>query len=1494
MAEEISVNETLYNRILDNAAMSNMFNNRVQIELGRVLKRHKKKLVSIVKENPKSPEIKREISRFVKEAYALTDGHIADFSSEQLDFHTNNLHKELKLLYDVKRPSKNKILETITGPNIKGDYTLSEQFARLGEQELKRVDLIIRRGIAEGISNAEMSSKVAKTLNITENQANALVRTAITRTQNLAQSEVLIANKAVMKGYQFTAILDSRTSEICSETDGKIFDIENTQWLPPLHWRCRSTIIPITKSFNELLATQDNRLRKKVLQKSSVTTRRRLDGRSIPKEGYGTWLKRQTQEVKLRHFGGDEERVRLFDSGNLSIKDFFTDKGKAVSLEALRRLDNFATSIVSFSTKTLNNDKVPIPVKARKPLDLIRNKNLQDDLKNFYIQDAGDFKQSLSLVDYKGTSLAGKRISRRRADNTFDERTTFVDPLTGEVKNSLLYDPDFNVYQERLDFLMASKILKQDQKEFVRNFVESLEDQMTVNQQSAVLENLRITFERFYDKNRPSYRVEWEDLESVLRAEMANSVVNTSRILDRRSRSRAQQFEFFGKASEEASIQIDNKWVSFDKIARDLDSTQAYVNNWRLAVGNKLARKAYYTGRAPLRTYFLDPIKVTLDPVKYIDKRLKKIPGYKTLKKKVKGEPVPSLKEKLIDDFIEKNTGTYRNILSTDRLLREQYLKTKESFLSKKQNNQAIQALSKAFEIVATARITDYDQLAITLSKQIDDVYPFKIFGLVKTDLKDHHARGSKLLKMLEENNMIKVTPRGITRRAAIDVDTGRPGGAWRDTLSREVLITDPELKKLQVANRELYIGKRIGITNENDMVRLRPGEKTYVTKSGRKTGDTVITRRANVHYDEVQLDRDLVDEINHANNFEWEVDPEYSTFMLDLVRYRDNRGQAKKFEELNGVRKIVLQRGDMGLGLMQTVKWHRDRNKPFKNVHQIDSRGRIYARGYLTPTGGEFVRPFLNTATSKEIGVEGWLNFKEQLGSLIGPTTEALTNAGRFRIFDRHQEDLLKLGRSIQSQTQREGNIRKVLENSFLQKLDPEEHPKLLRMALEYTRIYDHAKGDLNNLEKIATYKSKLPIEIDASASGAQIIALSTRNKALADASNITPTRQKNRLYDIMAMETVADPRFQDLGELVKDITWEDLSKAAKAQNMVAFYGAGAATQAANVADRFAQFFLDRDYIVVTRRKTSNTPKEAFSLLELNKIFDAEIKKAQFIGAENVVNDLNVMKKELNNLVLKDAPIGSKLRDGAKDVHPDVEDFVIKLTGNHSGIVGPSVFKTVSDIMSEKLAAKAPVTEQFIQFWKGVAQTYILETRKTDIPWVTFDGKIMTQRYRPILEEEIRFWDPNTGRYVKNIYKDIATDEKFLGKSSITDARTGLGVNGNHSNDAAIVRQFHLWGKKNKVDTATIHDAFFINIADASKAKNALRELYADAVESDIVESTLKAMRKEGLSKESYDKFRKEAIDRGLIVEDKRQGLTKQDIIRTLEDDEYFYGIGP
>lgn len=53
-------------------------------------------------------------------------------------------------------------------------------------------------------------------------------------------------DSGVVAAYQYSAILDDRTSEICSGLHGKIFKAGDEP-IPPMHFNCRSLLVPITK-----------------------------------------------------------------------------------------------------------------------------------------------------------------------------------------------------------------------------------------------------------------------------------------------------------------------------------------------------------------------------------------------------------------------------------------------------------------------------------------------------------------------------------------------------------------------------------------------------------------------------------------------------------------------------------------------------------------------------------------------------------------------------------------------------------------------------------------------------------------------------------------------------------------------------------------------------------------------------------------------------------------------------------------------------------------------------------------------------------------------------------------------------------------------------------------------------------------------------------------------------------------------------------------------
>lgn len=139
-----------------------------------------------------------------------------------------------------------KVEDVIKGESFKvvGDYTT---------EITKRMRNIIASGIKDSAGEGAIVALLRdEAKSFTENWLATVVRTKTTEVYNTARRSFWETDETAKKlvvAYQFSAILDDRTSDICSELDGKIFetDDEINRITPPLHFNCRSLLVPITK-----------------------------------------------------------------------------------------------------------------------------------------------------------------------------------------------------------------------------------------------------------------------------------------------------------------------------------------------------------------------------------------------------------------------------------------------------------------------------------------------------------------------------------------------------------------------------------------------------------------------------------------------------------------------------------------------------------------------------------------------------------------------------------------------------------------------------------------------------------------------------------------------------------------------------------------------------------------------------------------------------------------------------------------------------------------------------------------------------------------------------------------------------------------------------------------------------------------------------------------------------------------------------------------------
>lgn len=103
----------------------------------------------------------------------------------------------------------------------------------------------LTQNIIRGASPQKAIDSLAKTMNVSRAQAGRLVMTESAAIASAAQKDAL--KELGVEQYEILATLDNRTSEICRELDGKVFDLKDYEvgmTAPPFHPWCRTTTVP--------------------------------------------------------------------------------------------------------------------------------------------------------------------------------------------------------------------------------------------------------------------------------------------------------------------------------------------------------------------------------------------------------------------------------------------------------------------------------------------------------------------------------------------------------------------------------------------------------------------------------------------------------------------------------------------------------------------------------------------------------------------------------------------------------------------------------------------------------------------------------------------------------------------------------------------------------------------------------------------------------------------------------------------------------------------------------------------------------------------------------------------------------------------------------------------------------------------------------------------------------------------------------------------------
>lgn len=269
--------------------------------------------------------------------------------------------------------SESQLAAVVNGKNILG-HSAADWWAGQSVQLQQRFTGAMQQGVLLGESTQQLVNRVRGTaannfkdgiMEVSRRDAASLVRTSVISTSNAARQVTLEGMQDVVKGLQWVATLDLRTSEICRALDGCAWSLPGYEPIPgpkgekawpgvTAHWQCRSTQVPVLRSWEELSGKKlpslnDQELESAVKKKLAARgmnqsqidayqarSRASMDGQVHESTTFDDWLKSKSDKQVDDVLGPG--RAELWDRGKgLTVSEMTDQSNRPLTLDQLRQ-----------------------------------------------------------------------------------------------------------------------------------------------------------------------------------------------------------------------------------------------------------------------------------------------------------------------------------------------------------------------------------------------------------------------------------------------------------------------------------------------------------------------------------------------------------------------------------------------------------------------------------------------------------------------------------------------------------------------------------------------------------------------------------------------------------------------------------------------------------------------------------------------------------------------------------------------------------------------------------------------------------------------------------------------------------------------------------------------------------------------------------------------------------------------------------------------------
>ncbi len=231
-------------------------------------------------------------------------------------YHTMfEMQKGFNVGFNIGTIDENKLSKIVSKPWAVDEKNFSERIWNNKTKMINELHNQLTIMCVQGKSPDNVIKYMSKKFNTSKAQAGNLVMTESAYFSSLAQKDCF--KDLDIEEYEIVATLDSHTSSICQEQDGKVYKMNDYQpgvTAPPFHNYCRSTTVP---HFNDDYDIKDTR------------AARDEDGKTYYVEGdvkYKDWYNKHVQDIspKESKLKNEVKDVKIKTNQSSKWKDFET------------------------------------------------------------------------------------------------------------------------------------------------------------------------------------------------------------------------------------------------------------------------------------------------------------------------------------------------------------------------------------------------------------------------------------------------------------------------------------------------------------------------------------------------------------------------------------------------------------------------------------------------------------------------------------------------------------------------------------------------------------------------------------------------------------------------------------------------------------------------------------------------------------------------------------------------------------------------------------------------------------------------------------------------------------------------------------------------------------------------------------------------------------------------------------------------------------------